>query len=93
MNKPSRRSDVLGEVSRECDYVVIGRLLDLIDPLDCERSFRFDLLERILRDRAVLAVHLAYRDLDIEPLLKLILLRPDCAHLGQCVTFDHLFCF
>jgi hypothetical protein len=34
-------------------------------------------------------MHLAYRDLDIEPLLKLILKGPYGAHLGQCITFDH----
>jgi len=38
----------------------------------------------------VLGMDLTDGDLDIEPFLKLVLQRPDGAHLGQCVAFDHL---
>ena len=38
----------------------------------------------------VLGMNLADSDLDIEPLLKFVLKRPNSAHLRQCVSFDHI---
>jgi hypothetical protein len=32
-------------------------------------------------------------DFHVEPFLKLVLLRPERAHLGQCVTIDHVESF
>ena len=59
------------------------------DALDGEGGARLDLLDRLARDRAHLGVDFADGDLDVEPLLKLVLLRPERAHLGQRVAFNH----
>ncbi len=36
MNEARCRADVFSEIRRKRDHVVIGRFLDLIDPLDCK---------------------------------------------------------
>ena len=77
MNKPRRRPDILGQIRSKGDDVVIGRFLDLIDPLDRNAAFALISANASARNRAVLGMHLADSDLDIQPLLKLILQRPD----------------
>src|SRR5689334_6377509 len=89
MNEPARFTNRLREVRRKSDHIVVRRLLDLVDALDGESSARFDLLESVARNRAHLGMDLAHGDFHVEPFLKLVLLGPECAHLGQCVTFDH----
>jgi hypothetical protein len=78
-------ADVLGERRGEGDDVVVGRLLDLADALDGEGGARLDLLDGRRGDRPHLRVHLADGDLHVEPLLELVPLRPERAHLGQRV--------
>jgi hypothetical protein len=89
MNKSRGVADVFRKVRGKGNDIVVRRLLDLVYPLHGERSFGFDLFERVGRYRSIFGMNLADGDLDIEPLLKLILLRPDRTHLGQCVSFDH----
>src|SRR6185369_13920725 len=89
MNKTARFTDRLREICRERDHVVIRRLLDLVDALNRKLRARFYLLQRIARNRAHLGVNLADSDFHVEPFLKLVLLRPERAHFGQCVTIDH----
>ena len=68
-------------------------ILYLANTLNRERRFRSDVSKRVGRDSSILGVDLANCDLDVEPFLKLVLLRPDGAHLGQCVAFDHSVLF
>src|SRR5689334_14756930 len=89
MNKPARFTNRLGEVGRKRDHIVIRRLLDLVDALDRKPRARFDLFQRVARNRAHLGVDFADSDFHVEPFLKLVLLRPERAHLGQGVTIDH----
>src|SRR6185369_15163605 len=91
MNKPARFTNRLSEICRERDHVVVRRLLDLVDALDGEFCASFNLLQRVARNRAHLGVDLTDSDFNVEPFLKLVLLRPERAHLGQCVTIDHYF--
>src|SRR6266853_6603758 len=71
---------------------MVGRLLNLVDALDCERGARPYLFERLARNHAHLRVNLADGDLHIEPLLKFSSFRPERAHFGQCVTGNHFGC-
>ena len=89
MHKPRRVTDVLGKIRREGDDIVVGRFLDLADARHGKRSLRLDLSNGIGGNRAHLGMNLTNRDLDIKPFLKLVFLRPDGAHLRQCVAFDH----
>src|ERR1044072_4003641 len=89
MNKPAPFTNRLREVGRKRDHIVIRRLLDLVDARDGKLRARFDLFQRITRNRAHLGVDLAHSDFHVEPFLKLVLLGPERAHLGQGVTIDH----
>src|SRR3712207_1922650 len=81
---------VLGEGGGEGDNVVVGRLLYLAYALDRERGARAYLLDGLARYRPHLRVDFADGQLHVEPLLKLVALRPERAHLGQRVSFYHL---
>ena len=48
-------------------------------------------IERVRRNRSHFGVNFADRDFDIQPLPELCVLRPERAHLGQCVSGNH-FC-
>ncbi len=89
VNEARGLTDVLGERRGEGDDIVVGRLLDLANALDGERGARLDLFHGLARNRPHLRVHFAHGDLHVQPLLKLVLLRPERAHLGQCVAFNH----
>jgi hypothetical protein len=90
VDEARRLADVFSERGRERDHVVVGRLLDLIDALDREGCLRLDLFERPRRDRPHLGVDFAHGDLHVQPLLESILLRPERAHLRQCVAWNHV---
>ena len=89
MNKPACFANRLREICRKRDHIVIRRLFDLVDAFDRKLSTRLDLFQRVARDRAHLCVDLADRDFHVEPFLKLVLLRPERAHFGQCVPDNH----
>ena len=93
MHKTRRLADILRQVGRKGDDVMIGSFFDLIYPLDRECCLRLYYLNGVGGYRPHLGVNLTYRDLHIQPFLKLVLERPDRAHLGQCVTFYHCFLF
>ena len=81
--------DGLGDLADERDHVVVGRLLDLGDPLDVDRGARLDRRERVGGDEAARGLGAGDRELDAEHLLEAGLLGPDRAHLGQRVAADH----
>jgi 1-deoxy-D-xylulose-5-phosphate reductoisomerase len=60
--------------------------------LDADRGHPgapLDPAERVLRDQAALGVHVAHRQLDLQPRLVLGVLGPDPRHLGTRVAGDH----
>jgi hypothetical protein len=68
---------------------VIGRLFDLVDPLDSKCGLSLDLSECIRGNRAVFRVNLTHRYLDVKPFGEFVLERPNGRHLRQCISFDH----
>ena len=74
MNEAARFTDRLREIRRKRDDVVISRLFDLVDALDRKLRARFDLFQRVARNRAHLGVDFADGDFHVEPFLKLVLL-------------------
>ena len=84
------RPDRLGDLGHERDDVVVGRPLDLGDPLDVDRA-RASRSPRApsagTRPRRGLGA--GDRELDPEHRLEARLLGPDRAHLGQRVAPDH----
>src|SRR5436305_5508282 len=82
-------ADTFGEGGSEGDHVVVGRPLDFAYALDVEGGLPTYLLDRLARNRPHLGVDFAHGQLNVEPLLKLVLLRPESAHFGQRVAFNH----
>src|SRR5688572_7432545 len=89
MHKSGCFTNVFSQVGRKCDHVMVGCFLDLINAFDGKDRFRFDLGKSLRRNDPVLRVHFAHSDFDVQPLLELVLERPDRAHFGQCVSFYH----
>src|ERR1051325_10798552 len=90
MHEARRLADRFGERGGEGDDVVVGRLLYLAYALDGERGARLYHFDGLARNPPHLCVDFADGYLHVEPLLKLVPLRPERAHLGQRVAFYHL---
>jgi hypothetical protein len=83
------RAERLLQVRQEGDHVVAGGGLDLVDAGGLDPGPPLDPAERVLGDQAALAVHLAHRQLDLQPGLVLGVLGPDPRHLGTRVAGNH----
>ncbi len=82
------RPDRLGDLADERDDVVVGRPLDLGDPLDVDRRTRLERLEGGSRDETPGGLRSSDRELDPQHLLEPGGLRPDAAHLGEGIASD-----
>ena len=82
-------ADILGDVREEGDDVMVRDLLDLLDARQVELRLGTDVRGGFLRDLPKLRHGLAGRDLDFEHGLKLMLQRPDIAHLRIRIAFYH----
>ncbi len=89
MEEARLRPDMLGEVGEEGDDVVLGLLLDLVDPRDLERALLPDGARRLRRDDAERRLGVAGMRLDLEPDAETVLRLPDRAHRGAAVAWDH----
>ncbi len=83
------RPDRLRDLADERDDVVVGRLLDLGDPVRIDGCPRLDRGERVGGDGATGRLGAADRELDAEHRLEPGALRPDRAHLRERVALDH----
>ena len=90
MQVATLRTDRLGDLRHEGDDVVVGRALDLDDPLDVDRAPRLERLQRLGRDLAAAGLGAGDRELDLEHRLEAGALGPQRAHLGQRVAPDHV---
>ena len=89
MQVPGLAAHVLGNVGCEGDDVVLDFLFDGEDALDFEAAFAPDSARGGLRDQAGIRFRFRRRHFDIEPLLELVVIRPNAAHFGTCVARDH----
>jgi hypothetical protein len=78
-----------GDLFEEGDHVVIGPLLDLAHLLDAEGSLLTDGLGILLGEDSQFCHPFAGERLDLEPDFQFTLLRPNGAHLGAAVAFNH----
>ena len=81
--------DMDGHLLKEGDHVVIGPLFDLTHLLDAEGSLLADRLGILLGDDPKLGHSLTGQSLDLKPDFQFSLLRPNGAHLGAAVAFNH----
>ncbi len=77
------------QVRQEGDHVVAGGDFDLVDAGGLHPGPPLDPAERVFRDQTALGVHVAHRQLDLQPSLVLGVLGPDPRHLGPRVARDH----
>ena len=82
-------ADRFGDLADEGDDVVVGRALDLGDPLDVDPGTRLERGEGVRRDLAAGGLGARDRELDAEHRLEPGGVRPDRAHLGERVARDH----
>ena len=82
-------SDRLRHLRHEGDDVVVGRALDLGDPIDVDLGAGSHRLQRRRRDQAARRLGTRDGELDAEHLLEPRFLRPDRPHLGERVAPDH----
>src|SRR5436853_7044840 len=68
---------------------MVGSLFDLMDAVYRKLRVPLNLFARLVRDRPHLGVYFTDGDLYVQPLLELGLFRPERAHFGQGVSFDH----
>ncbi len=84
------RPDRFRDLRHERDDVVVGRALDLGDPVDIDLRAGLEGVERGRGDHAARRLRAGDRELDPEHLLEPGGLRPDGAHLGEGVAADHV---
>ena len=82
-------ADRLGDLADEGDDVMVGRPLDLEDPVDVDAGARLEDRERLGRDLATGGLGAGDRELDPEHRLEPGRVGPDRAHLGERVARDH----
>ena len=75
--------------TEECDHIVVGFLLDLEHALDTTRSTA-DSFHGIGGDTPTSVPGFANRDFHGQPLLDLMILRPDRSHFWACISLDHV---
>ena len=83
-------ADVLLEVRKEGDDVVIGGLFNLVDARDIELRILFNVLHSSGGDLAQLRHRLARGNLYVQDGLPLVLDRPEMSHLWSRIAFYHL---
>ncbi len=85
----SGRRHAFGHCGSKCDYVVLHFGLDLADSLDIEAGVPAEQPCCLRGHDAQIGKRFGGRELDFEPLPKLILIAPDAAHLGARVACNH----
>ena len=80
---------MLGDRRRECDHVVLRRLLDLVDPSDVEAPLGGEIAGRFAGHDAGVGHGLGGGHFDLQPGFEAALLAPDPAHLGMGITGNH----
>ncbi len=88
VDETRRLANGLAGRAQKGDHVVIGLALDLLHPLDITTRLTNGRHGGGRNDAAGCPC-LADRLFDSEPLVDLVLLAPNRAHLGQGVAFDH----
>jgi hypothetical protein len=83
------RADVLGDVGRESDDVVVKRALKLLAPLNAERGAGLDLPEILPGHQPLGAERFAGEQFDLQPDFQLALFAPDLPHERARVTLNH----
>ena len=89
MEEATLGADRLGDLADEGDDVVVGRPLDLGDPVDVDARARLERDERVGRDLAAGHLGPGDRQLDPEHRLEAGGVGPDRAHLRERVAGDH----
>src|SRR5678815_4821120 len=88
--EPSRGwTNTLGDGGRECDDVVLGKLLDLFDALDAESGAGANLARRLLRHDPGTGHRIDRGQLDLQPGLVFPLVAPDATHFRVRVPRYH----
>ncbi len=77
-----------GNSFEEGGHIVMGDFQYLIHAIEIKPSL-LDLRDISPGDDAKLCPGLAHRDLDLQPFIKLVFVRPDPFHLWTGVSFDH----
>ncbi len=91
MDKSRRFADVLRQIRRKSDHVVIRSFSISLIRSTVNAAFAFISARSSARNHPVFGVNFADGDLNIEPFLKFIVKSPNRAHFGQCVSFYHVF--
>src|SRR5882757_11510182 len=89
MNPPCCRPDRTGNIFEKSNHIVIRPLFNLQDFRNGKARTLPNLRSILLRNLAEFRHRLAGKNLDIQPNLKLALVRPDFAHLWPGITIDH----
>ena len=89
MDPAGRFPDMRGDLLEKGDHVVVRALLDLPDILDIELAVLADRLGILLGNDPEFCHALAGKGLDLKPDFQFTLLRPNGAHLGAAVAFNH----
>jgi hypothetical protein len=89
VNEAGFRANVFCERGSKGYDIVAGGALDLFDSIDGESGFATYDVDCFSRDGSHFGVDFADGYFDIEPFLKSVFFRPDRAHFGPRVSFDH----
>src|ERR1051326_2910517 len=88
MNPAARGSQLLRHRTRERDHVVVRLAEELAHALGLNRRDT-QLGHVLLGDHTELGPRLAHRQLDLQPQLQAVLVRPDATHCFPRVSRDH----
>ena len=89
MHEPRFGADMLGDIGEEGDHIMLGLALDLVDPVDLERTLLLDRLSRLFRHDAELGQRIGGMRLDLEPDLEAGLRLPNGGHFRTGIARDH----
>ena len=84
-------ADVLRDVGGEGDHVVLHLLLDFENPLDFKPALAADGARGALGNQARFGFDLRRGDFHLEPLGKVVFVRPDATHFRARVAWNHGF--
>ena len=89
MNKARIVANIFGQIGQECDHIMFGFALDLVDSVNVKGAFFPNYGGCRCGDNPQFCLCVTSMCFDFKPNLELAFLRPDGAHFRSGISRDH----